>query len=152
MNSTAKKCAVLTIVTLAALLPEFRTLRISSDGLLLLANAEGCRTSPYQCSAGVWTNGIGHSRGVTPLSAVNERQVAVNLIDDLQRVERGIARCMPVSMPQPVYDATVSFAFNVGVGAACSQLPRWIYVDGKSSQGLVQRRRAEQAWCLKGAE
>lgn len=169
MNSTAKKCAVLTIVALAALLPEFRTLRISSDGLLLLANAEGCRTSPYQCSARVWTNGIGHTRGVTPLSAVNERQVAVNLIDDLQRVERGIARCMPVSMPQPVYDATVSFAFNVGVGAACgstfatlinqqkwraacSQLPRWIYVDGKSSQGLVQRRRAEQAWCLKGAE
>lgn len=169
MSSSAKKCAVLTIIALAALLPEFHTLNISSEGLRLLANAEGCRTSPYQCSAGVWTNGIGHTRGVTPASVVNERQVAVNLIDDVQRVERGIARCMPAAMPPPVYDAAVSFAFNVGVGAACgstfttlinqqkwraacNQLPRWIYVNGKPSKGLEQRRRAEQAWCLKGAE
>ena len=166
MSSNAKKCAVLAIIALAALLPEFRTLGISADGLLLLANAEGCRTSPYQCSAGVWTNGIGHTRGVSAASAVSERQVAVNLIDDVQRVERGIARCMPLAMPQPVYDATVSFAFNVGVRAACdstfatlinqqkwtdacNQLLRWIYVDGNPSTGLAQRRRAERAWCLK---
>ncbi|XUK75557.1 lysozyme [Erwinia rhapontici] len=158
MNSTAKKCAVLVVMALAISLPSFSTLTISSEGLLLLANAEGCRTSPYQCSAGVWTNGIGHTRGVIPTTEVNERQIAVNLIDDVQRVESGIARCMPVAMPQGVYDATVSFAFNVGVGAvcrstyarlinqqqwaaACDQLMRWVYVKGGAIRGL---RRGER--------
>lgn len=169
MNSIAKKCAVLVVMALAISLPSFSTLKISSEGLLLLANAEGCRTSPYQCSAGVWTNGIGHTRGVTPATEVNERQIAVNLIDDVQRVESGIARCMPVAMPQGVYDATVSFAFNVGVGAvcrstyaqlinqqqwqaACDQLMRWVYVKGVRNKGIETRRTAERALCLKGAQ
>lgn len=167
MNTPAKKCAVLVVLALAVSLPSFTTLHLSSEGLRLLANAEGCRTSPYQCSAGVWTNGIGHTRGVTPATEVNERQVAVNLIDDIQRVESGIARCMPVAMPQGVYDATVSFAFNVGVGAvcrstyarlinqqqwqgACDQLMRWVYVAGERNQGIETRRAAERALCLKG--
>lgn len=169
MNSTVKKCAVLVVMALAISLPSFSTLRISSEGLLLLANAEGCRTSPYQCSAGVWTNGIGHTRGVIPTAEVNERQIAINLIDDVQRVESGIARCMPVAMPQGVYDATISFAFNVGVGAvcrstyarlinqqqwpaACDQLMRWVYVKGVPDKGIETRRRAERALCLKGAK
>lgn len=169
MNSTAKKCAVLVVLALAVSLPSFSTLHISSEGLQLLANAEGCRTSPYQCSAGVWTNGIGHTRGVTPATEVSERQVAVNLIDDVQRVESGIARCMPGAMPQGVYDATVSFAFNVGVGAvcrstyarfinqqrwqdACDQLMRWVYVSGERNKGIETRRSAERARCLRGLQ
>lgn len=169
MNSITKKCAVLVVMALAISLPSFSTLKISSEGLLLLANAEGCRTSPYQCSAGVWTNGIGHTRGVTPATEVNERQIAINLIDDVQRVESGIARCMPVAMPQGVYDATVSFAFNVGVGAvcrstyaqlinqqqwqaACDQLMRWVYVKGVRNKGIETRRAAERTLCLKGAQ
>ncbi|MTD27519.1 lysozyme [Erwinia sorbitola] len=167
MNSTAKKCALLLVLALAATLPSFSSLRISSEGLQLLADAEGCRLSPYQCSAGVWTNGIGHTRGVTSVTEVNERQVAVNLIDDVQRVENGIARCMAVEMPQAVYDATVSFAFNVGVGAvcrstfarlinqrqwqaACDQLRRWVYVAGVRNKGIEARRAAEYARCIKG--
>lgn len=167
MNSPAKKCAVLIVLALAVTLPSFSTLQISGEGLQLLASAEGCRTSPYQCSAGVWTNGIGHTRGVTPVTAVSERQVAVNLIDDVQRVERGIARCLQVTMPQGVWDATVSFAFNVGVSAvcrstyarlinqqqwraACDQLMRWVYVTGVRNKGIEARRSAERALCLKG--
>ena len=168
MNIPVKQCVVLVVLAMAISLPSFSRLRISSEGLLLLANAEGCRTSPYQCSAGVWTSGIGHTRGVKPDTEVNERQVAINLIDDVQRVESGIARCMPVTMPQGVYDATVSFAFNVGVGAvcgssyarlinqqqwhdACDQLMRWVYVAGVRTKGLETRRAAERALCLKGA-
>lgn len=91
MSQTAKRCAVVAVLAIAALLPQFETLKISSGGLQLLADAEGCRTSPYQCSAGVWTNGIGHTAGVTPQSAVSERQAAVNLVDDLIRVERQLS-------------------------------------------------------------
>ncbi|MDN4629116.1 lysozyme [Erwinia sp. PsM31] len=163
----AKHCAVLAVLAIATLLPQFNTLKISDGGLALIADAEGCRTSPYQCSAGVWTNGIGHTAGVTPQSHVSERQAAVNLVYDVMRVERGIDACMP-AMPQPVYDAVVSFGFNVGVRAACTstlagfvrhgewqraclQLDRWVYVNGVRNAGLENRRQREKAWCLKGA-
>ncbi|EKN5015376.1 glycoside hydrolase family protein, partial [Yersinia enterocolitica] len=115
----------------------------------------------------VWTNGIGHTAGVKPGSVISERQVAVNLVADVQQVERAIAVCMPLVMPQPVYDAVVSFAFNVGTGAACrstlaffvnkgdwrsacNQLPRWVYVNGVKTKGLERRRTTEQTHCLSG--
>lgn len=168
MSQTAKRCAVAAVLTIAALLPQFKTLKTSEAGLQLIADAEGCRTSPYQCSAGVWTNGIGHTAGVTPQSVVSERQAAVNLVYDVMRVERVIDACMRHDMPQPVYDAVVSWAFNVGTYAACRstlgayinrgewrsaclQLPRWVFVKGVFSQGLQNRRDRELAWCLKGA-
>ncbi|BEN60907.1 lysozyme [Serratia marcescens] len=168
MNSIAKRCSVAAVLALAVLLPQFSALQISETGLRLLADFEGCRLSPYQCQAGVWTSGIGHTAGVKPGAVISERQAAVNLIADVYRVERGIGRCMPVTMPPPVYDAVVSFAFNVGVTAACGstlagfikrqdwrnacqQLPRWVFVNGVKSPGLERRRAAELAHCLIGA-
>ncbi len=168
MSQTVKRCAVVAVLAIAALLPQFKTLKKFEAGLALIANAEGGRTSPYQCSAGVWTNRIGHTEGVTPQSQVSERQAAVNLVYDVMRVERGIDACMAVEMPQRVYDATVSFAFNVGVRAACastfaryirlqhwyaacSELRRWVYVNGVKNRGLENRRAAETAYCLRGA-
>lgn len=168
MSQIAKRCAVVAVLAIAALLPQFSTLKTSEEGLRLIADAEGCRTTPYQCSANVWTNGIGHTEGVTPQSVVSDRQVAVNLVYDVMRVERGIAACMPVAMPQQVYDAVVSFTFNVGVRAACTstlagfinsgewrsacqQLQRWVYVKGVKNKGIENRRAREIAWCMKGA-
>ncbi|WP_336795850.1 lysozyme [Erwinia aphidicola] len=169
MNQMAKRCAVVAVLAIAALLPEFSTLKTSEAGLKLIADAEGCRTTPYQCSANAWTNGIGHTEGVTPQSVISERQAAVNLVYDVMRVERGIDACMPVAMPPQVYEAVVSFAFNVGVRAACTstlaafvkrsewtgachQLTRWVYVKGVKNKGIENRRARELAWCLKGAK
>ena len=81
--------------------------------------------------------------------------------------ERRLAVCVPVTMPQPVYDALVSFSFNVGTGAACrstlvsyikrhqwwqacDQLTRWVYVNGTKNKGLENRRARELAYCMKG--
>ncbi|MFD3223432.1 lysozyme [Rahnella aceris] len=165
--SIVRRCAVAAVLAIAALLPQTPTLKTSAAGLALIADFEGCRLSAYQCSAGVWTNGIGHTAGVTPQTQISERQAAVNLVEDVMRVEQGIARCMPVAMPQPVYDAVVSFAFNVGVTAACKstlaffinkgqwrdaceQLPRWVFVNGVRVTGLERRRANELAYCLRG--
>ncbi|HDL7647135.1 TPA: lysozyme [Yersinia enterocolitica] len=167
MNSIVKRCLVGVILTLAATLPNYQTLKTSAAGLKLIADYEGCQLNAYQCSANVWTNGIGHTAGVKPGNVISERQVAVNLVADVQRVERAMAVCMPVAMPQPVYDSVVSFAFNVGTGAACrstlafhinkgdwrsacNQLSRWVYVNGVKTKGLERRRTTEQTYCLSG--
>ncbi|UNK60788.1 lysozyme [Buttiauxella ferragutiae] len=169
MASIVKRCSVAAVLALAVLLPDFSLLKTSPDGLALIADLEGCRLKPYQCSAGVWTSGIGHTAGVTPKGDITERQAAQNLVSDVLNVERRLAVCVPVDMPQPVYDAVVSFAFNVGTGAACrstmvsyikrhqwwqvcDQFPRWVFVNGVRNTGLENRRARERAYCLRGME
>lgn len=163
-----KRCAVGAVLALAATLPGFHLLHTSPDGLKLIADYEGCRLQPYQCSAGVWTDGIGNTRDVVPGKSITVRQAASNFITNLLKVEGALDRCINVVLPQKVYDAVVSFAFNVGTGNACGstlvrllnqqrladacrQLPRWVYVKGVFSKGLDNRRAREMAWCLKGA-
>jgi lysozyme len=160
---------VAAVLALAALMPDFRLLHTSPDGLALIAGLEGCLLRPYQCSAGVWTSGIGHTAGVTPKGDITERQAAANLVADVLNTERRLAVCAPVTMPQPVYDALVSFSFNVGTGAACrstlvsflnrqqwwqacDQLTRWVYVNGARNTGLENRRQRERAYCLQGVK
>ena len=169
MASIVKRCSVAMVLALAVLVPDFGLLKTSPDGLALIADLEGCRLKPYQCSAGVWTSGIGHTAGVTPKGDITERQAAENLVSDVLNVERRLAVCVPVEMPQPVYDAMVSFAFNVGTGAACrstlvsfikrqqwwqacDQFTRWVYVNGVKITGLENRRARERAYCLKGVK
>lgn len=165
---TVKRCAVGAILVLAATVPGFQSLHTSVEGLKLIADFEGCRLKPYQCSAGTWTDGIGNTHGVVPGRTITERQAAGMFITNVLRVESALARCVVEPLPQPVYDATVSFAFNVGTGnacgstlvkllnqrrwtEACQQLPRWVYINGVVNRGLENRRAREMAWCLRGA-
>lgn len=169
MSSIVKRCSVAAVLALAALMPDFRLLNTSPDGLALIADLEGCRLTPYQCSAGVWTSGIGHTAGVVPKRDITEREAAANLVADVLNTERRLAVCVAVTMPQPVYDALVSFSFNVGTGAACrstlvsylkrqqwwqacDQLTRWVFVNGERSAGLENRRQRERAYCLQGVK
>lgn len=169
MRSIVKRCSVAAVLALAALMPDFRLLHTSPEGLALIADLEGCRLRPYQCSAGVWTSGIGHTAGVAPKRDITEREAAENLVADVLNIERRLAVCVPVAMPQRVYDALVSFSFNVGTGAACrstlvaylkrqqwwqacDQLSRWVYVNGERSTGLENRRQRERAYCLLGVK
>lgn len=155
--SIVKRCLVGAVLAIAATLPGFQQLHTSVEGLKLIADYEGCRLQPYQCSAGVWTDGIGNTSGVIPGKTITERQAAEGLISNVLRVERALERCVKQQPPQKVYDAAVSFAFNVGTGNACSstlvkllnqrrwadacrQLPRWVYVKGVFNQGLDNRR------------
>lgn len=155
--SIVKRCLVGAVLAIAATLPGFQQLHTSVEGLKLIADYEGCRLQPYQCSAGVWTDGIGNTSGVIPGKTITERQAAEGLISNVLRVERALERCVKQQPPQKVYDATVSFAFNVGTDNACSstlvkllnqrrwadacrQLPRWVYVKGVFNQGLDNRR------------
>ena len=84
---------------------------------------------------------------------------------DVGDAESAIGRCVKVPLSQGEYDAYTSFAFNVGGNAfcastlvkklnsgdyqgACAELKRWVYVDGRVVQGLVNRREAEYQRCI----
>lgn len=161
--SIVKRCLVGAVLAIAATLPGFQQLHTSVEGLKLIADYEGCRLQPYQCSAGVWTDGIGNTSGVIPGKTITERQAAEGLISNVLRVERALEKCVKQQPPQKVYDAAVSFAFNVGTGNACSstlvkllnqrrwadacrQLPRWVYVKGVFNQGLDTGGAAYRQW------
>ncbi len=164
--SIVKRCLVGAVLAIAAMLPGFQQLHTSVEGLKLIADYEGCRLQPYQCSAGVWTDGIGNTSGVIPGKTITERQAAEGLISNVLRVERALERCVKQQPPQKVYDAAVSFAFNVGTGNACSstlvkllnqrrwadacrQLPRWVYVKGVFNQGWITAVRGRWPGALK---
>ena len=41
-----------------------KLMTISNAGLALIKKYEGCQLKAYKCPAGVWTVGVGHTRGV----------------------------------------------------------------------------------------
>lgn len=99
--SIVKRCLVGAVLAIAATLPGFQQLHTSVEGLKLIADYEGCRLQPYQCSAGVWTDGIGNTSGVIPGKTITERQAAEGLISNVLRVERALERCVKQQPPQP---------------------------------------------------
>ena len=74
--SIVKRCLVGAVLAIAATLPNFQQLRTSVDGLKLIADYEGGRLQPYQCDAGVWTDGIGNTSGVVPGKTITGRNRA----------------------------------------------------------------------------
>lgn len=140
-------------------------IKASDTAVMLILGYESCRLEPYQCSGGHWTDGIGNTFDVKPGHKITEDAAAKRFISHLARFERGLESLIKVEINQHVFDAMVSFSYNVGLDAfehsrlleklndgdidgACDELPRWIYSNGKRLRGLVRRRKAERQLCL----
>lgn len=65
-------------------------LKLSEFGLDLIKRFEGLRLQAYQCSAGVWTIGYGHTRGVRHGDIIDEAQAAIFL-----RWVSASGKCLP---------------------------------------------------------
>lgn len=91
---------------------------------------------------------------------LTEEQCMRLLEQDLKRFERVVNNHVKVTLSQNQFDALVSFAFNVGVSAfknstlvrllnqghydkVPEQLMRWVKDNGRTVQGLINRRRKE---------
>ena len=143
-------------------------MRISDNGIKLIKHFEGVRNRPYRDAIGLWTVGVGHLIGdgkQLPDSynkTFTDREVDDLLRKDLARFERGVAQLFPVSyrFNQPMYDALISFSFNLGLGClqrstvrsallrgdkkmAGESLLRYCRAGGKILKGLQLRRQAE---------
>ena len=135
-------------------------MHVSDKGLELLKRFEGLRLEAYLCPAGKWTIGYGHTGPDVRAGSTIDDAAALDLLrSDVARFERGVS-AMAGECTQSQFDALVSFAFNIGLGAlmsstllkkhkagdpngAAAQFGRWVYGGGRELKGLLRRRAAE---------
>ncbi len=149
-------------------------MKTSVTGIRLIKHFESFRSVPYICDGGRWTNGWGHTCGVTKdTKPITMAEGNANLAEDLEQFEHDVESLVKVPLLQCQFDALVSFAYNVGsdididtiaeglgdstllkklnagnyVGAA-DEFPKWNKAKGKVLNGLVKRRAAERAMFL----
>lgn len=157
-------------------------MNVSDKAIKMIVHHEGLRLKPYRCPAKLWTIGVGHvlypDQGKM---AINERdgyqlrpednrvftQEEVNNIlkADLKRFEQGVDRYITTQLTQGMFDALVSFSFNVGLGTlqrstlrmklnrgdkegAAEELLKYCMAGGKILKGLQNRRIDEKAMFL----
>lgn len=136
-------------------------MRTTAKGLALIKEFEGLRLEAYLCPAGVWTIGWGHTKGVKKGDRIDISTAEKYLKEDIEEAERGIEKLVKVKLDDNQFSALVSFVFNFGETKFRSstllrvintdpyspnvavQFRRWVYADGKISQGLIRRREAE---------
>ena len=134
---------------------------IGQAGLKLIMQFEGCRLTAYQCAAGVWTIGYGHTAGVKPGQTITQAQAEEYLRQDCRKFERCVndAAYVPITaqLNQNQFDALVSFAFNLGAGnlkklckgrnaaQIAAAMPQYCKAAGKTLAGLKRRRESEVA-------
>ena len=139
----------------------------------IVKDFEDWSAMPYKDIAGIWTIGWGHkilpgedfSNGIT-------REQGENLLSqDMQFAENAVNYYISAPVTQNMYDALVSFVFNVGAQAfvnstllkkinagdysgASQEFARWKYItiDGQKvvSNGLVNRRAKESSLFQEG--
>lgn len=132
---------------------------------------EGLRQSAYPDPATggkPWTICYGHTAGVQPGDRKSIEECKALLLSDLTVYSQGILACTSVPLPDERFVALTSFAFNVGVQAACRSSVVRLINQGKTRQGcdallqwnraagivfpgLTKRRMKERELCLKGA-
>lgn len=132
---------------------------LSKAGLKLIMQFEGCRLTAYQCAAGVWTIGYGHTAGVKKGMNITQAQAEEYLRQDCDKFVKYVNNrsYVPIadSLNQNQFDALVSFTYNCGAGnlkKLCASrtaeqiadaLPLYNKAAGKTLTGLIRRRAVE---------
>lgn len=142
-----------------------RTLFLPSDVLKAkVKEFEGCKLTAYQDSKGVWTVGIGHTKGVKKGMRITMQQAEAYLTQDLAAACNYV-NSQRVCKTQGQFDALVDFCFNLGTRSLArstllykikqgrptaeiqAQFRRWVYAGKARLPGLVKRREWEaQRW------
>jgi lysozyme len=142
------------------------SLGISGIALVGLLVAEGYRDNAYIPVAGdVPTIGFGTTQNVRMGDKITVPQALNRALDDVQKFEGAMKRCVKVPLHQYEYDAYLSLTYNIGEGAfcrstlvrllneqrydeACKQILRWNNFQGRPLRGLTIRREKEYAMCI----
>ena len=137
-----------------------RNLKISQEGIALIKKFEGCELTAYQCSAGVWTIGYGHTKGIEEGMEITQQEAEDMLVEELHEYENYINDNVTAPLSQNQFDAMVSWVYNLGPANLKSstllkvlnagnyddvpfQIRRWNKAGGVTLDGLIRRREAE---------
>ena len=142
-------------------------MKLGLRGEALIKSFEALRLSAYLDIRGIATIGWGHTGWFAidvPVrigQTCTDAQAEAWFADDTADAVLGVNRLVDIALNQNQFDALVSFAYNVGVGAlahstllndlnggylelAANQFLRWDYAGHVQSDGLERRRRAER--------
>ena len=131
----------------------------------LIGGFEGKRNEAYQDVVGVWTVCYGETRGVQKGDTATDAQCDAMLAKGIGEFEAGLDKCLTSDVPVKAKIAFVSWAYNVGLGAACRstlvrkanagdlrgacrELPRWNRAGWRVIRGLTKRRMTERDLCM----
>ena len=149
-------------------------MKLSANGEAFIKDKEGLRLEAYSCSAGVFTIGWGHTKGVIRdgvkisgkfYNKITKQQAHDLFLEDIMQFELAVRRLVRVPLTQNQFDALVSFTFNLGAGAlqkstllrklnagdyvgAGKEFKRWNKAGGKVVAGLTTRRKQESEMFL----
>lgn len=141
-------------------------MQISYSGIQSLKELEGFRDKAYKDTGDVWTIGYGTIRWLgKPVEAgqtITEKEAQLALQNDLAWAQTAVNQLVRVPLKQHMFDALVSFVYNIGADAfakstmlrllngglyssAADQFKRWNKDNGKVIPGLVSRRKIEES-------
>lgn len=142
-------------------------LSLSAAAFVGIALHEGYRPDAYLPTRDdVPTIGFGTTDGVKLGDSTTPERSMVRLLADADKYQAALKRCIgDVPVHQREWDAIVSWAYNVGTGAACGstlvkklkvgdypgmcrELLRWNRQAGKVLPGLTKRRQSEYRLCI----
>tara|TARA_B100001778_G_scaffold252651_1_gene212742 strand:+ start:451 stop:888 length:438 start_codon:yes stop_codon:yes gene_type:complete len=135
-------------------------MKTSEYGLELIKDFEGLELQAYQCAAGVWTIGYGHTKGVQKGDEWSKDHADHMLEVELEEYEGYVNNSVTSPLAQNQFDALVSWTYNLGGGnlkastmlkvlnagdydEVPNQMLRWNKAGGKVLEGLTRRRVAE---------
>lgn len=141
-------------------------MKISNNGIDLIKSFEGLRLKAYKDSVGVSTIGYGHTKNVKMGDVISLKTAEQFLLDDIRIFEEGVLALVQVEITQNMFDALVSFSFNLGLGnlakstllkkinsklfkEAGNEFVRWNKAGGVVLKGLTRRRLLEKELFLK---
>ena len=132
-------------------------MKTSENGINLIKQFEGLRLAAYQCAAGVWTIGYGHTAGVQATNVITQEQAEKYLKEDLEKYEKNVEKYnSKYGWNQNEFDALVSFAFNIGSidkltangtrerSTIAEKMLLYNKAGEEVLEGLKKRREAEQ--------
>jgi lysozyme len=141
-------------------------MKVSTKGLQLIKSYEGCKLKAYQHKGDVPTIGFGSTFYEDGSKVKLGDQITQERADALFKIilsdfERGVENRVTSTLTQNQFDALVSFAYNVGLGALGKstllkkvnknpgdptiglEFEKWIAKGSIFEIGLRKRRRAE---------
>lgn len=137
-------------------------MKTNAAGLELIKQAEGCVLHAYQCEAGKWTIGWGHTQDVKEGMVITQHQADVIFASDMDSFEDSVTYLTRnVALSDNQFSALVSLAYNIGITrfskstllrmllkgngqGAAEQFAVWRLADGKPSKNLEHRRALER--------